>query len=73
MSTEAIPGSGHDGQESSAPAPADGFPGDSEDAWLRRMMAETDADEEWIPEEQVQAVLSSLGGAVSQLPGRPTW
>jgi hypothetical protein len=64
MSTEAIPGSGHDGQEPSAPALADGFPGEDEDAWLRRVMAEADADEEWVPEEQVQAALSGLGGAV---------
>jgi hypothetical protein len=64
MSTEAIPGSGHDGQEPSGPALADGFPGEDEDAWLRRVMAEADADEEWVPEEQVQAALSGLGGAV---------
>jgi Domain of unknown function (DUF222) len=44
MSTEAIPGSGQDGGEPSGPALADGLFGESEDAWLRRMMAETDAD-----------------------------
>jgi Domain of unknown function (DUF222) len=64
MSTEAIPGSGHDGQEPSGPALADGFFGEDEDAWLRRVMAETDADEEWLPEEQVQAALSGLAGPV---------
>lgn len=62
MCAEAIPGSGPDGQEPSAPALADGLFGADEDAWLRRMMAE--ADEAWVPEEQVEAALSGLTGAV---------
>jgi hypothetical protein len=45
----------------------DGFFGEDEDAWLRRLMAEADADEAWIPEEQVEAALSGLTGVV----GRP--
>jgi hypothetical protein len=64
MSTEAIPGDGRDDEELSVPACVDGLSGESEDAWLRRMMAEADADEEWIFEEQVEAALSGLGGAV---------
>jgi hypothetical protein len=63
MSTEAIPGGGQDGCEPSGPASADGFSGEDEDAWLRRVMAEADADEEWIAGEQVEAALSGLGGA----------
>jgi hypothetical protein len=60
MSTETIPGSGQDGKEPSVSATADGFFGEDHDAWLRRMMAEADADEEWIPEEQVTAALCGL-------------
>ena len=63
MSMEAISGSGRDGRDLSVPA--DGFLCEDEDAWLRRVMAEADADEAWIPEEQVEAALSSLAG-----PGR---
>ena len=65
MSMEVIPGSGRDGGEPSSPVPADGFYGEGEDAWLRRVMAEADADEEWIPEEQVDAALSGLAPAGS--------
>src|SRR6516165_223298 len=69
MSKEAIPGSGQDGQGPSAPVTADGFFGEDQDAWLRRMMAEVDADEEWIPEEQVTAALCGLAGAGRDLGG----
>ena len=65
MSMEVVSGSGRDGGEPSSPAPADGFYGEGEDAWLRRVMAEADADEEWIPEEQVDAALSGLAPAGS--------
>ncbi len=60
MSTEAIPGSGQDGRE--PPVPGDGFLGEDEGAWLRRVMAEADDDEAWIPGEQVEAALSALTG-----------
>jgi hypothetical protein len=69
MSTEAIPGGGQDGQEPSMPAPADGSFGEDEDAWLRRVMAEADADEEWISEEQVGAALSGVAGGVGRARG----
>jgi Domain of unknown function (DUF222) len=69
MSTEAIPGSGRDGQEPPVPAPADGFFGEDEDAWLRRVMAETDADEEWISEEQVGAALSGVASGAGRARG----
>ena len=69
MSIEAIPGSGQDGQGPFAPVTADGFFGEHQDAWLRRMMAEVDADEEWIPEEQVTAALCGLAGAGRDLGG----
>jgi Domain of unknown function (DUF222) len=66
MSTEAILGSGRDGKEPSVSAAADGLFGESQDAWVRRMMAEADADEEWIPEEQVTAALRGLAGGGRQ-------
>jgi hypothetical protein len=40
--------------------PGDGLCEEGEDAWLRRVMAEADADEGWIPEEQVDEALSGL-------------
>ena len=60
MSMEVIPGSGRDGEEPSSPVPGDGFCGEGEDAWLRRVMAEADDDEAWIPEERVEAALAGL-------------
>jgi hypothetical protein len=68
MSTEAIPG-GRDGQGSSAPAGTDGFAWEDEAAWLRRMMAEADEDEDWISEDQVLG----LAGAGRRLAGRAAW
>jgi hypothetical protein len=65
MSMEVIPGGGRDGGEPSWPAPVDGFCGEGEDAWLRRVMAEADDDESWIAEEQVDAVLAGLAPAGS--------
>ncbi len=65
MSTEVIPG-GPGGEEPSGPARADDFCGEGEDAWLRRVMAETDAEEAWIPEECVEAALSGLGIAAGR-------
>ena len=55
---EVVSGSGRDGGEPSVPVPADGFCGEGEDAWLRRVIAEADADEAWIPGEQVDAALA---------------
>jgi hypothetical protein len=69
MPTEAIPGGGRDGQEPPVSAPADGFFGEDEDAWLRRVMAEADADEEWISEEHAEAALSGVAGGAGQVRG----
>jgi hypothetical protein len=68
MSTEAIPGSGQDGEEPTVPAATDGFCGEDEDTWLRRVMAEAEDDERWMSEEQAEAALSALAG-VSQTRG----
>jgi hypothetical protein len=65
MSTEVIPGSGRDGGEPSRPVPGDGFCGEGEEAWLRRVMAEADADEEWVAEERAEAALAGLAPAGS--------
>jgi hypothetical protein len=61
MSMEVIPTEGG----ASSPVPGDGFCGEGEDAWLRRVMAEADDDEGWIPEEQAGAALAGLAPAGS--------
>jgi hypothetical protein len=69
MSMEAIAGSGRDGQEPFGLASVDGFFGEGEDAWLRRVMAEADADEAWIAEEFVEAAIAGLPAPGASRPG----
>src|SRR5215831_10223510 len=60
MSLLPIPGSEQDGGEPSVPARGDGFCWEDEDAWAARLIAETDADEAWIGEGDVQSMLAVL-------------
>jgi Domain of unknown function (DUF222) len=60
MPMEVFPGSGRGGGEPSGLASGDGFYGEGEAAWLRRVMAEADDDEGWIPEERAEAALAGL-------------